>query len=98
MNRGLTDEQGSKINLFNDFGHEYDFNSTYLNIIGSEPIYTNFNKGFNGTLDYIFFQPTKMQPIAALQMVPFNIIKKTLLPNENWSSDHVSLVADYLWN
>jgi len=98
MNIGLVDEQNIKIPLFNNFGHEFSLSSAYFNIMETEPQYTNFNRGFNGTLDYIFYPKSNMKVIAALPVVPFKVINKTFLPNEHWSSDHVALVADFVWN
>lgn len=62
------------------------------------PIYTNYVLGFNGCLDYIFYDNRNLQ---VKEVVPFpiheKIIEHVALPNIVFPSDHIALVCTLLW-
>ncbi|KAG1050512.1 hypothetical protein G6F43_007219 [Rhizopus delemar] len=57
-----------------------------------EPSFTNYTAAFKGTLDYLFIQRT--MPIKRILMLPSEEDLKPSLPNRNFGSDHLCLVAD----
>ena len=69
--------------------------------VGGEPAFSLLSHDFCGTLDYIFYDTNLLQPIGLLEMpskadchhtaVPF-------MPNPNWPSDHVPIMAAFRQN
>ncbi|KAI9281065.1 Endonuclease/exonuclease/phosphatase [Sporodiniella umbellata] len=57
-----------------------------------EPKYTNYTVAFKGPLDYMFIE--KEIQIRSLLMLPPEETVKPSLPNRNFGSDHLCLVAD----
>lgn len=69
--------------------------SAYKSVVGAEPQFTNHEgPGSVWTLDYIWFDSTNLQATAALETVTSAMVTPyTGLPNEFFSSDHLSLKA-----
>ncbi|XP_033100520.1 2',5'-phosphodiesterase 12-like [Anneissia japonica] len=65
----------------------------------SSATYTNFVSGFQGVLDYIFYEP---QYFNIEQEVPLpshlDVVQFTALPSQVFPSDHLALVCDLKWN
>ena len=58
--------------------------------------FTNWSKSFKGTLDYIFHTSESLVPVATLELPDeSDIARHNGLPNENWSSDHIALLAEF---
>ncbi|XP_042861994.1 2',5'-phosphodiesterase 12-like [Penaeus japonicus] len=59
------------------------------------PEYTNYTVGFNGCLDYIFYQNDKF---SVKQVIPMptheEVTEHIALPSVTFPSDHIALVAD----
>jgi CCR4-NOT transcription complex subunit 6 len=64
--------------------------STYFNITGKEPRYTNYAFDFKETLDYIFVND-KVQIIGVLEEV--NLDHKKRIPDDEYPSDHLLQMA-----
>jgi len=63
-----------------------------------EPLFTNINKDFKATLDYILFTRDSLVPRALLELPLETEVQSRPnegLPNANWSSDHVCLMAEF---
>ncbi|XP_063242237.1 2',5'-phosphodiesterase 12 isoform X3 [Bacillus rossius redtenbacheri] len=62
------------------------------------PDFTNFTAGFQGCLDYIFYQSDQLE---VTQVVPLpsleEVTQHTALPSVVSPSDHLALVADLRW-
>jgi len=69
--------------------------SAYKSVLGAEPQCTNHEgPGSMWTLDYIWYDSVNLEATAALETVtPAMITPYTGLPNECFSSDHLSLKA-----
>ncbi|GAA5802774.1 hypothetical protein HPULCUR_008249 [Helicostylum pulchrum] len=60
-----------------------------------EPKYTNYPSQFQGTLDYMFLERDDQSiSIKRILMLPSVEVLKPSLPNKNFGSDHLCLVAD----
>ncbi|KAG2423839.1 hypothetical protein HXX76_014999 [Chlamydomonas incerta] len=67
-----------------------------------EPLFTNLTKDFKGTLDYIFYTTTSLQPTAILELPteadvatrPDDLTNLSL-PNQQYSSDHLAIMAEF---
>lgn len=60
-----------------------------------EPKFTNYPSQFQGTLDYMFIdKDDKSIAIKRILMLPKEEYLKPSLPNKNFGSDHLCLVAD----
>ncbi|KAG0910936.1 hypothetical protein G6F60_005206 [Rhizopus arrhizus] len=57
-----------------------------------EPSFTNYTAVFKGTLDYLFIQ--RNMSVKRILMLPSEEDLKPSLPNRNFGSDHLCLVAD----
>lgn len=67
--------------------------SAYLTFHGEEPTYTNYVNGWNGifmgTLDYVFYSGMKVTYVEKIRT------NQQFLPNENESSDHLPIYAEF---
>ena len=73
---------------------KYPMKSSYKNIYGKEPKYTNYTKYFKNTLDYIFVN-SKINILAVLKEIDNNYLNKIKsIPNDNYPSDHFIQVTD----
>lgn len=60
-----------------------------------EPRFTNYASQFQGTLDYLFVEKDeKSISIKSILMLPKEEYLKPSLPNRNFGSDHLCLVAN----
>eukprot|EP00037_Helgoeca_nana_P015131 m.141724 g.141724 ORF g.141724 m.141724 type:complete len:659 (+) comp22878_c0_seq1:213-2189(+) len=86
---------------FEDFTHERSLKSAYHDILGGEPLFTNFTgepKTFAGTLDYIFFSdddgPGGLDAKCVMLFPSIEDCQKEVaLPNSVYPSDHLPLTA-----
>ena len=63
-----------------------------------EPLFTNLSRDYRGTLDYILYTRDSLAPRALLELpsdAEVGARPGEGLPNANWSSDHVSLMAEF---
>ena len=78
------------------FDHELNLASAYSAVNGSEPKGTNFHGSFAETLDYIFYQPGKLDAVSVLELPSEEECRvETALPNTNQPSDHVAIAAKF---
>jgi len=65
-----------------------------------EPKFTNYTKGFEGTLDYILFSPKTLTLTRRLQSDISKLVLENgkYFPNENFPSDHIPLAAAFYCN
>ena len=59
------------------------------------PSFTNLTANFKGNLDYIFYNKRSKLELKRVLKIPK---RKELvaLPNKNWSSDHLPIMAEFL--
>lgn len=62
----------------------------------SEPRWTNFSREFKGTIDYIFYTQGSLEPVALLEIS--EPMYEGPLPNVTWSSDHIALGSEFVYN
>ncbi|KAG2494655.1 hypothetical protein HYH03_007171 [Edaphochlamys debaryana] len=63
-----------------------------------EPLFTNMTKDFKGTLDYIFYTTSSLQPTAILELPTEGDVQARpdeQLPNAQYSSDHLAIMAEF---
>merc|ERR1712151_456061 len=66
---------------------------------GCEAKYTNYTEDFKGTLDYIWFSPDALAVLAISQVDDESqLTQETALPSSTRPSDHVSLVATFMFH
>jgi len=76
--------------------HEYEFQSAYTDI--GHP-YTNITGKFKGCIDYIYFNPFRFELVGVLGSLEPEHYKETIaLPNSNNPSDHIPLVAKFVFS
>jgi len=87
---------------FEKFYHGRPLRSAYRDVLGGEPLFTNFTgepKSFAGTLDYIFYSGGLKGPgqltADCVMMIPSieECQKEIALPNSIYPSDHLPLTA-----
>jgi len=78
--------------------HRVPLASAYAAIQGAEPEFTNYTRTFRGTLDYIWFDQSTLRCAAVAPVPPVEQLTRAgpALPNPQYPSDHVILVADFL--
>ena len=82
--------------------HNLNMRSAY-SMTGSEPTYTNYTDKFVGVLDYIWFSVDGVVPTALLEIPEDRMLfgkhagttAEDGIPNAQWSSDHVALMAEF---
>ncbi|CAN8069288.1 unnamed protein product [Agarophyton chilense] len=82
--------------------HNLHLRSAY-SLTGSEPAFTNYTHNFVGVLDYIWFGADSVLPVAILEVPDERSLfgkeaetdSEDGIPNAQWSSDHVALVAEF---
>ncbi len=78
------------------FSHSLGLGSAYNDAMGREPIVTNYTADFKGAIDYIFYSKNNLKVDRVLDVMDQSwLSKETALPNSEWPSDHISLVADF---
>lgn len=63
-----------------------------------EPLFTNISRTLKATLDYVLYTRDSLSPVGLLELpAESEVIAKPgdSLPNANWSSDHVCLMAEF---
>jgi CCR4-NOT transcription complex subunit 6 len=62
-------------------------------------MFTNCTKDFFGALDYLFYTEDTLCPVGLLELPGEKDARAKYggLPNTQWSSDHVSLMAEFQW-
>ncbi|KAI4365427.1 hypothetical protein MLD38_021411 [Melastoma candidum] len=62
----------------------------------NEPLFTNCTRDFIGTLDYIFYTADTLTVETLLELLDEESLRKnTALPSQEWSSDHIALLAEF---
>lgn len=79
-----------------DMTNQLPLQSAYSPI--GEPKYTNYTGHFVGTLDYMWYTKNHLTCLAVLDVdSEEEVSKETALPNSQYSSDHISLLAEFSW-
>merc|ERR1719384_514847 len=79
--------------------HSYSMATAYETCNGREAQYTNYTEDFKGTLDYIWFSPEALAVLAISQVDDESqLMQETALPSSTRPSDHVSLVATFMFH
>ena len=62
-----------------------------------EPFFTNCTKDFMETLDYIYYSEHSLVPVSLLELPGVEDTKNhhSGMPNPQWSSDHIALLAEF---
>lgn len=82
--------------------HNLHIRSSYA-LTGAEPAYTNYTHNFVGVLDYIWYGVESIMPTAVMEIPDERLLfgkeaetsSDDGIPNAQWSSDHVALVAEF---
>lgn len=81
------------ISIYSNFG-KISNDQSQLGSFG-EPKFTNYTSQFQGTLDYMFIDKDDHSiAVKRILMLPEEEHLKPSLPNKNFGSDHLCLVAD----
>ncbi|KAL4502033.1 hypothetical protein ABPG73_020170 [Tetrahymena malaccensis] len=85
----------SEMNLINLKSSYSDYQKT-----GKHPEFTNYTQNFQGTLDYIFYNPNMKQfKLNDIREIPIDYVKKEKgLPSEWYPSDHLPITAIFSIN
>ena len=59
--------------------------------------FTNYVRGYVGTLDYIFYEATRLHVKKFVPLPCEEEVAKTALPSQRFPSDHLSLCCDLHW-
>jgi CCR4-NOT transcription complex subunit 6 len=79
-------------------GHSLRIATAYETCNGREAQYTNYTEDFKGTLDYIWFTLDTLSVLAISQVDDESqLMQETALPSSTRPSDHVSLVATFMF-
>lgn len=78
--------------------HNVALATAYETCTMKEATFTNYTEDFKGTLDYIWFTPDNISVLAISQVDDeAELSKETALPSSTRPSDHVSLVATFMF-
>ncbi len=80
-----------------DIIHDMELASAMNTALGGEPIFTNYTAKFKGTLDYIFYTPSRLRILAVTSPPDESDIRNVAgdgLPCPCYPSDHVLLSCD----
>lgn len=81
-----------------NIGHSLNMATAYETCNGQEAQYTNYTEDFKGTLDYIWFTSERLTVLAISQVdEESQLTQETALPSSTRPSDHVSLVATFMY-
>merc|ERR1711967_126002 len=81
-----------------NFGHNLTIGTAYETCNGREADYTNYTEDFKGTLDYIWYTTESLVVLAISQVdEESQLTQETALPSSTRPSDHVSLVATFMY-
>lgn len=66
--------------------------------MGQEPLFTNYTTNFQGTLDYIWFSPSRLRLLSFVDIPDENelVCFQGALPNAIYPSDHFYLCSDFM--
>merc|ERR1712187_57478 len=79
-------------------GHSFNLASAYEVCCGKEAAFTNFTEEFKGTLDYMFFTGAFLDVLAVAEVDDKSqLTQETALPSSTRPSDHISLVATFMF-
>ena len=78
--------------------HSVGLHSAMRFSAGEEPIFTNYTTNFKGTLDYIWYSPSKLRVVSYVDLPIENDVKGFVecLPNAMYPSDHLFLCVDVM--
>lgn len=82
---------------FHNIIHNMELASAMSTAFGMEPSYTNYTSKFKGTLDYIFYTPTRLRIMAVTAIPDENDLKHLVgegLPSSCYPSDHILMCCD----
>lgn len=80
------------------FRHSMRVGTAYQSCTGHEAQYTNYTEDFKGTLDYIWYSPDALRVLAISEVdQEAQLQQETALPSSTRPSDHVSLVATFVF-
>eukprot|EP01041_Mallomonas_annulata_P008324 gene8324-17133_t len=76
--------------------HNLELASTMVTAVGEEPAFTNYTTGYVGTLDYIWYSPSRIRVLAvsALPEEMEILAKGEALPSPERPSDHLMVSCD----
>jgi CCR4-NOT transcription complex subunit 6 len=80
-----------------DIVHDMEMASAMNTALGFEPNFTNYTQKFKGTLDYIFYTPSKLRILAVTAPPDENDVRAVAgdgLPCPCYASDHILLCCD----
>lgn len=89
-----------KFHILPDLGsivHDLELGSAMHSALGTEPTFTNYTAKFKGTLDYIFYTPSRLRVMAVTNVPEESDIRGVAgegLPAACFPSDHIMLSAD----
>lgn len=70
--------------------------SAYERVLGVEPDFTNFTADFVGTIDYIWYETSGLQPLQVLRLPERQTVSSCqALPSPVFPSDHLPLLASF---
>jgi mRNA deadenylase 3'-5' endonuclease subunit Ccr4 len=81
--------------------HNVDLDSVMFSALGVEPEFTNFTAKFKGTLDYIWYSPSRLRVMGVAQIPTLSDFEAGVgvgLPCVNYPSDHIMICADLAFN
>eukprot|EP00092_Neocalanus_flemingeri_P035441 GFUD01038565.1.p1 GENE.GFUD01038565.1~~GFUD01038565.1.p1 ORF type:complete len:296 (+),score=79.26 GFUD01038565.1:101-988(+) len=93
-----------KEEFYNLLKRDLGLNSAFEKLLGTEPAYTtwkkrkSFEQESKKVEDYIFFHPENFSCSSLLDLPSEESLGSDLLPNNDYSSDHLSLVAEFSFN
>jgi CCR4-NOT transcription complex subunit 6 len=95
------DERGDMriLPAYESIRHALDLSSAMAVVSGEEPVFTNYTGKFRGTLDYIFYSPSRLRVLAASSIPPQEELQRSSgegLPSACYPSDHLHLCCDML--
>jgi CCR4-NOT transcription complex subunit 6 len=78
--------------------HSLDLASAMATALGEEPSFTNYTKNFRGTLDYMWYTPSRLKVLAVSNIPDESEVIQygEALPNVCYPSDHLLLCCDLL--
>ncbi len=79
--------------------HNIEMGSAMFSGMGEEPQFTNYTANFKGTLDYMFYTPSRLRVMAVSALPEEEEIRATGgegLPSTSYPSDHLLLCCDMI--
>jgi len=62
------------------------------------PAYTNFTPGFNGHLDYIYYDLDRLEVTQVIPVPDHKDVElHTGIPSISFPSDHIAQICDFKW-